>query len=276
MMYHKYENHGTAALENYKELFLLPEQDTGNFNARIMHAISQNETHFKQFLKSTLVAYSTVERTPEIEDKMVQIVNSLITVDPKVDVEITDDSLTINDGENTIHVSRMSDLYKNILTEKALQELISRDRLKKCHYRSYSLALSPAFEDCFLVTGKISTCTPTTRYLHTWIETKTENGEWLALDYTKNSVMKRDEYYKQFSAKPYSVLSHSQLKEDYKYANMLIQNQIMGMKQYLLFRDAIADAINNQKNIVDTINREQQKIKTLDEVVPQSPEGYQP
>ncbi|MBO5344704.1 MAG: hypothetical protein J6A51_02295, partial [Clostridia bacterium] len=190
--------------------------------------------------------------------------------------EITDDSLTINDGENTIHVSRMSDLYKNILTEKALQELISRDRLKKCHYRSYSLALSPAFEDCFLVTGKISTCTPTTRYLHTWIETKTENGEWLALDYTKNSVMKRDEYYKQFSAKPYSVLSHSQLKEDYKYANMLIQNQIMGMKQYLLFRDAIADAINNQKNIVDTINREQQKIKTLDEVVPQSPEGYQP
>ena len=64
MMYHKYENHGTAALENYKELFLLPEQDTGNFNARIMHAISQNETHFKQFLKSTLVAYSTVERTP--------------------------------------------------------------------------------------------------------------------------------------------------------------------------------------------------------------------
>ena len=57
---------------------------------------------------------------------------------------------------------------------------------------------------------------------------------------------------------------------------MLINNQIMGMKQYLLFRDAIADAMNNQKNIVETINKEQAKLKNLEEIVPQTPEGYQP
>ena len=276
MFYRKYENHGTAALENYYELFILPEQETGKLSDKYISAVSQNETHFKQFLRSTLVAYSTVERTPEIEDKMVQIVNTLMTIDKNISVEITEDSLTVNDGNNSLHVLKISDTYKDVLTDKSLKELVTKDRVGKCHYRSYSLALSPAFENSFLVTGKISTCAPTTRYLHTWIETPTTDGEWIVLDYTKNSVMSRDEYYKQFSATPYSVITHQQLKEDYKYANMLINNQIMGMKQYLLFRDAIADAMNNQKNIVETINKEQAKLKNLEEIVPQTPEGYQP
>jgi len=136
--------------------------------------------------------------------------------------------------DRDITVIPMSFALKDVLKEKDLKELQTEERYHKCHEKSVEYA-KELKADC--VTGKTWTFSPKDTGLHSWVETKNKKGEEIILDYTKNLIMKKDEYYFLNNVKVLQRNNYRELLDDEEWARVLTNYDGNYIKLYLSSRD---------------------------------------
>jgi transglutaminase-like putative cysteine protease len=85
-----------------------------------------------------------------------------------------------------------------------------------------------------VVTGITCSLLERAKYLHSWVETKNEDGQEFCLDVTNNIMMPKEDFYYLFKVKPCSEVTRKQYIED---APRLKSIWGFGVKQYLLNRE---------------------------------------
>ena len=123
------------------------------------------------------------------------------------------------------------------------ETLKSSNRSKYSHSAALSLAKKLPFE-CTVVTGKVSGLTNKSKYLHSWIEAIVD-GKSVVIDYTMNSIMNKYGYYALRQASSISQIDSHDLLRDEELTLPLQTQKQLSLKEYLVHRDIIIDALEN-------------------------------
>ncbi|MBP3631028.1 MAG: hypothetical protein J6J23_06050 [Clostridia bacterium] len=139
--------------------------------------------------------------------------------------------LWIHLQDRTIKIRKLTEAIENI--EDDFPDIMTDERVGKCHAYALQLLLHMKESDT-AVTGICYSISNRGRFLHSWAETTTENGEEVCLDATMNLLMYKEDFYKIWHTKPISTLTKQQFAEDLPKLEPIWN---FGVKQYLLNRE---------------------------------------
>lgn len=162
---------------------------------------------------------------------------------------------------NTYTFNKLSNLLEN---KEIKNELESNKRDHKCHIKAVEL-ISSLIPKGFIVTGYIKKSYG--KFLHSVIEIERKNGAYI-IDYTKNLVIAKEQYYKLTNFQEIERISEEQFFED-----LLIIGQLTGLslKEYLTFRSEMMRDLEKNKFLfienkqaqhsIEILKKERQKLK---------------
>ena len=132
---------------------------------------------------------------------------------------------TYNDGEEEYTFSLLEDLFGDDETKRILH---SPERYGSCHHASIGMCLNLPHKNSKILTGYInySDC----RILHS-VYYYEEDGMEIIYDYTKNIMMRKDEYFRLTNFK-------------------LICNSNISVKAYMVFRDEMMRDIKKNEKVL--------------------------
>lgn len=142
--------------------------------------------------------------------------------------------INFNLFNKTITVEKLTSKYPKIA--KFFPEILKLDTRKgKCHFAS--MVLAKGLEDSAkVVTGSVYTTTPSFRFLHSWVEEEIDEKTY-CYDYTLNTSMLKEDYYRLLHAKVFEKISWQQIEQDEKSLIKLVATNPIYSKLYLTSRD---------------------------------------
>lgn len=147
---------------------------------------------------------------------------------------------TYNDGEEEYTFSLLEDLFGDDETKRILH---SPERYGSCHHASIGMCLNLPHKNSKILTGYInySDC----RILHS-VYYYEEDGMEIIYDYTKNIMMKKDEYFRLTNFKLINEIEREKLIEDKNF----ICNSNISVKAYMVFRDEMMRDIKKNEKVL--------------------------
>ena len=162
----------------------------------------------------------------------------------------SDSDFTITTDSYTVIGSNLSKKFPWIKT--LFPEISDNRRYGKCYELSTKLAevLTTYGIQCDLVTAMVYGRTDKMNCLHSWVETRIDNEDFV-LDSTLNACIKKDGYYRIQHAEPLSRISGETIKNDYELFAKLRKVQHFNLYEYLLFRDEIMKDLKKNFKMFD-------------------------
>ena len=147
---------------------------------------------------------------------------------------------TYNDGEEEYTFSLLEDLFGDDETKRILH---SPERYGSCHHASVGMCLNLPHKNSKILTGYInySDC----RILHS-VYYYEEDGMEIIYDYTKNIMMRKDEYFRLTNFKLINEIEREKLIEDKDF----ICNSNISVKAYMVFRDEMMRDIKKNEKVL--------------------------
>lgn len=147
---------------------------------------------------------------------------------------------TYNDGEEEYTFSLLEDLFGDDETKRILH---SPERYGSCHHASIGMCLNLPHKNSKILTGYInySDC----RILHS-VYYYEEDGMEIIYDYTKNIMMRKDEYFRLTNFKLINEIEREKLIEDKNF----ICNSNISVKAYMVFRDEMMRDIKKNEKVL--------------------------
>ncbi|MBO6145912.1 MAG: hypothetical protein J6O62_03850 [Bacilli bacterium] len=147
---------------------------------------------------------------------------------------------TYNDGEEEYTFSLLEDLFEDDETKRILH---SPERYGSCHHASIGMCLNLPHKNSKILTGYInySDC----RILHS-VYYYEEDGMEIIYDYTKNIMMRKDEYFRLTNFKLINEIEREKLIEDKNF----ICNSNISVKAYMVFRDEMMRDIKKNEKVL--------------------------
>ena len=147
---------------------------------------------------------------------------------------------TYNDGEEEYTFSLLEDLFGDAETKRILH---SPERYGSCHHASIGMCLNLPHKNSKILTGYInySDC----RILHS-VYYYEEDGMEIIYDYTKNIMMRKDEYFRLTNFKLINEIEREKLIEDKDF----ICNSNISVKAYMVFRDEMMRDIKKNEKVL--------------------------
>ena len=147
---------------------------------------------------------------------------------------------TYNDGEEEYTFSLLEDLFGDAETKRILH---SPERYGSCHHASIGMCLNLPHKNSKILTGYInySDC----RILHS-VYYYEEDGMEIIYDYTKNIMMRKDEYFRLTNFKLINEIEREKLIEDKNF----ICNSNISVKAYMVFRDEMMRDIKKNEKVL--------------------------
>ena len=147
---------------------------------------------------------------------------------------------TYNDGEEEYTFSLLEDLFEDDETKRILH---SPERYGSCHHASVGMCLNLPHKNSKILTGYInySDC----RILHS-VYYYEEDGMEIIYDYTKNIMMRKDEYFRLTNFKLINEIEREKLIEDKDF----ICNSNISVKAYMVFRDEMMRDIKKNEKVL--------------------------
>ena len=147
---------------------------------------------------------------------------------------------TYNDGEEEYTFSLLEDLFEDDETKRILH---SPERYGSCHHASVGMCLNLPHKNSKILTGYInySDC----RILHS-VYYYEEDGMEIIYDYTKNIMMRKDEYFRLTNFKLINEIEREKLIEDKNF----ICNSNISVKAYMVFRDEMMRDIKKNEKVL--------------------------
>ena len=147
---------------------------------------------------------------------------------------------TYNDGEEEYTFSLLEDLFGDDETKRILH---SPERYGSCHHASVGMCLNLPHKNSKILTGYInySDC----RILHS-VYYYEEDGMEIIYDYTKNIMMRKDDYFRLTNFKLINEIEREKLIEDKNF----ICNSNISVKAYMVFRDEMMRDIKKNEKVL--------------------------
>lgn len=147
---------------------------------------------------------------------------------------------TYNDGEEEYTFSLLEDLFEDDETKRILH---SPERYGSCHHASVGMCLNLPHKNSKILTGYInySDC----RILHS-VYYYEEDGMEIIYDYTKNIMMRKDDYFRLTNFKLINEIEREKLIEDKNF----ICNSNISVKAYMVFRDEMMRDIKKNEKVL--------------------------
>lgn len=147
---------------------------------------------------------------------------------------------TYNDGEEEYTFSLLEDLFEDDETKRILH---SPERYGSCHHASVGMCLNLPHKNSKILTGYInySDC----RILHS-VYYYEEDGIEIIYDYTKNIMMRKDDYFRLTNFKLINEIEREKLIEDKNF----ICNSNISVKAYMVFRDEMMRDIKKNEKVL--------------------------
>ena len=200
--------------------------------------------------------------------------------------KLNNNIFNVNVPPNNIDISKISfDKEKNIYNAEDMQipfkklsdeikdeeikrELLSNERLHKCHEKTMELVLVPIFSNpTRILTG---TCERHgKRYLHSVIEVEGKDKDYYIIDYTLNIIIKKEIYVELTNFIQIEEIKDIELLEDIKNRIHDINAKI---KPYLTFRKELRRDLEKNKSMIKQIEN-QQLDDRIEEIKKQREEG---
>lgn len=153
------------------------------------------------------------------------------------------------DGDKNIEFEMLSKNLSGKGSLKYKSELNSQKRKGQCH--SKSIFLATTLKGSKIVTGYAYT--PAQRVIHSVCQI-TKKGIDYILDYTRNTIMKKEDYCDLFKFEEITSINVDDWYDDIKY----LENELspIGLKTYLIFRDQLINELERKEE-----NKESNKLK---------------
>lgn len=145
-----------------------------------------------------------------------------------------------------VEYKALSDFIEN---KEIAEELTSEDRYSKCHFNSLVVFLNldiTDYDEAYVVSGKISLNDIEYIY-HTWLELK-KNGKWFVIDYNRNIVMSKDDYYQMKNPIVISKNTKEVILKLLKYEKDFQINLYSSLKTY--FAEEILRDLEKNKSLI--------------------------
>jgi len=180
----------------------------------------------------------SLDRTEIFNQKM----NELISQGYVEKVSILDnDRIIIKTKDGDIKVKKLSKVVD--LEDKTIETM---QRKKRCHTESVKLSyqLSNKNNVC---TGWVYNLSSFAKYLHSWVEvTDSKDNDW-CLDFTFNSAMDRDSYYRLFNVGQLSKVPSAIIQQEFDTILDMFGMDGIFLKAYLCNREETLEIYNKEK-----------------------------
>lgn len=178
----------------------------------------------------------------EIIDKIKSLKDYVIDVDVKTNADLELPELVIKTINGEIRVCQFSRLFPNF--KILFPDLEDENRLVNCHSFAYRASLYLGYPND-LVTGYIYGCSDKAKFLHSWVEVKLKDNDYI-FDGTLNGIINKEGFYLMQYANPLSRISNVTLKNDVKTYMKKIKS--VPLEVYFVYRDEIIKDLerNNQ------------------------------
>lgn len=242
---------GVVSHDEFYKKYILPDKQSEEWDKSVVSLLTkpkqlafllkQNKTRLNSFETNALFLVNYFGST-DIPDK--HKLAQLRTLKNSPDVQ---DILV--DGNNLIIIKKDGSYINSTILSKTFNWLNDDERLKSSlrtkdsHRSSLALAKKLPFEST-LVTGKIAGLTTKSRFLHSWIEAIVD-GKSVVIDYTMNSIMNKSAYYSLRQATSISRIDSHDLSRDEELTLPLRAEKQLSLKEYLVYRDIIIEALEN-------------------------------
>lgn len=164
------------------------------------------------------------------------------------DVNINYDNIKFDKSDNSyIFIDNGQEIRFNLLSDRLkdqkelYKDLCSDERKTNTMFKNMSLCLS--LRNSILISGIFNFMG--NKHLYSIIEIKINNEVYI-LDYSKNIIMKKDDYYKLFDFTPIAKLYSYNLESDINYLDFDLDTLTL-----LFFRDELLKATEKNKKIFD-------------------------
>ncbi len=170
--------------------------------------------------------------------KIKDFLNKQVNIDiSKISYDEEKDGYVYNDEEVSIPFNLISRISEGPGIKK---ELLSDKRYGTCH--SSIMGISSSVPNSYVVTGYITI--GSSKVLHSILEVK-DDDRFVVLDWTRNLVMDKDNYYKLTSFEELSRYEGSNTRDDID----LLCDIGMGCKPYVVFRNEIMRDVEKNKSL---------------------------
>lgn len=241
-------------LENLMELeFIKKENDMQTLSKKILNAKSYNEVkslcgqspvYLMNYAMDDFIADSTIcpldeelwrKKAESVKRASNGWLKQIIKNGDKIDFIAEDDKFQIE---------ILSKKYPFI--KEWLPEIENESRYGACHNDAVVLAIMTP-EECNVVTGYVSPLTDKVRYLHSWVEINSKDGEKV-MDPSRNLFISKKDYYelRDIQGAVYK-LSNTTIKADLKMLDYLKSKNWLYLKLYLSNRPLALSAYEKLK-----------------------------
>ena len=181
--------------------------------------------------------------TTETNPTLLAVIMSSLKLHSKVkSIEYSNKCLVITLTDNTvIHAQNLCQTLgmDNSKEESPVARLSNAPKM--------SLELARHLPNAIVVTGKVAGQTSKSSYLHTWVETTTEDGRQVVLDYSMNAIINKQGYYTLRHASQISAINGADIASDMEKVSPFINAGELSGKEYLVYRDSIMEILKENE-----------------------------
>ena len=223
--------------KSFNELFIIPEKrkNQKKDSCEYIRELKIRKV-IHEFTKKTVSDRKKEKLLKKLEKK--HIINSY-----KIDGK----SLIIETEDKSIKIEKLTDCFEQLRDDNDIE---TEDRMGQCHIKS--MVISRALDvDNEVVTGYIFGVSNENKYLHSWVEFKKKEEEFVA-DYTKNLLISKDAYYYLYHCKPLNRIKNKNLMKDLLYITKKAKLGDCSVKEYLVFSDEIMKDLSKNRDIIES------------------------